>query len=107
MIAQVSFVQVVLATRPLGRIVHLSKILRLLTTRKGSTSAQVVSNLVVLVTFGTLSKRDSLALAQAKLAVKKLPPQVQQLIVNKTQGHPLYIEEMIRSMVEEELVSVV
>ena len=58
------------------------------------------------VTLNELNKKESIALACAKLGVRALPAAVQKIITTKTQGHPLYIEELVRSMLEEELIEI-
>lgn len=53
-----------------------------------------------------LGEKETLQLACAKLGVRRVPMVVQNIIRQKTQGHPLYIEELVRSLLEEKLVTV-
>lgn len=51
-----------------------------------------------------LSADDSKLMVQSLLDVKKIPPDLENLITNKTQGNPFYLEEIINSLIEAELL---
>ena len=48
----------------------------------------------------TLSDPDTLRLAQGLLASDDLPPALQALIVEKAEGNPFFVEELMRSLLE-------
>lgn len=52
------------------------------------------------MTLPTLSTGDTVALAQAMLATVDLPEALQRLIVQKAEGNPFFVEELIRSLQE-------
>ena len=54
-----------------------------------------------------LSGDDAVLLAQHLLEVTELPPQVEQLIRERTQGHPLFVEELAYALKESGTVQVV
>jgi len=49
---------------------------------------------------GTLSTADSLGLAAALLGAGALPPALQALIVDKAEGNPFFVEEVVRALLE-------
>lgn len=53
---------------------------------------------------GALEKQESLNLACQQLGVNKLPPMVEELIIEKSQGNPFFIEELAKRLLETEVV---
>ncbi len=53
-----------------------------------------------------LSQQATRQMVQAVLEAEELPTGLQQLIADKAEGNPLFIEEVIRSLLEEEIVGV-
>jgi hypothetical protein len=51
-----------------------------------------------------LSPSAVVALACRRLGVRTLPLELQSLLLEKSQGHPVYIEEVVRSMVEANII---
>jgi hypothetical protein len=116
-VCKVQSLLVILTTRPLGKIVHLSKILRYQYTHKSialtshhiihkSLDTFLIMMLILIVPLNELGEKETLQLACSKLGVRRVPMVVQNIIRNKTQGHPLYIEELVRSLIEEKLVTI-
>ena len=52
-----------------------------------------------------LSSAQSTAMAHSILGVEALPAEVEQLIVHKTDGNPLFIEELIQSLLESSVLA--
>ncbi len=48
-----------------------------------------------------LSPDNSLELIRNLLSIKDVPPDLRDLIVNKSQGNPFYIEELVKSLIEQ------
>ncbi len=54
-----------------------------------------------IITLKELSKEASLELVSSLLNIKEIPEELKKIIVNKSQGNPFYIEELIKSLVEQ------
>jgi class 3 adenylate cyclase/tetratricopeptide (TPR) repeat protein len=52
------------------------------------------------VSLEPLSPEQSTALAQALLGTATIPPELEHLIITKTEGNPLFVEELTRSLLE-------
>lgn len=52
------------------------------------------------ITLGTLSSENTLQMAKAMLAAKDLPGKLGALIVQKAEGNPFFVEEVVRSLRE-------
>ncbi len=58
----------------------------------------------VLIHLKELSKEDTIELVYNLLSVKKMSDEIKNLIVTKSQGNPFYVEEIIKSMVEQKII---
>jgi class 3 adenylate cyclase len=83
---------IILTTRPLNKIVHLAKLLRL--------------NNVKSLPLAELNKAQTTKLVCQKLNAQSIPAQLQQEIFAQTNGMPLFVEELVKSMVEQRLISI-
>ncbi len=54
-----------------------------------------------IITLKELSKEASLELVSNLLNLKEIPEDLKNIIVNKSQGNPFYIEELIKSLIEQ------
>ncbi len=52
------------------------------------------------MTLDTLSSEDTLQMAEAMMAAKDLPGELGALIVQKAEGNPFFVEEVVRSLRE-------
>ncbi|MCK4233972.1 AAA family ATPase [candidate division WOR-3 bacterium] len=53
------------------------------------------------ITVKELTKDDSLNLVKNLLAIKDIPQDFRKLIIEKSQGNPFYIEELVKSLIEQ------
>ena len=51
-----------------------------------------------------LTPQQSARLVESLLRIENLPPSMKELILNKSQGNPFFVEEVIRSLIDRELV---
>jgi len=75
-------------------------IVMVLTSRPGYTPALADRPFHTRLALGTLSSADSLGLAAGLLGAGALPGPVQTLILDKAEGNPFFLEELVRSLVE-------
>jgi tetratricopeptide (TPR) repeat protein len=75
-------------------------VLLVLTYRPGYTPALGERTYYNRLALGHLPSRESVALAEAMLEVTALPPSVQRLVAEQAEGNPLYIEEVLKALVE-------
>jgi class 3 adenylate cyclase/predicted ATPase len=57
------------------------------------------------IVLGNLSGRESRRLVEELLRIEALPESVKELILRKSEGNPFFIEEVLRSLIDRELVS--
>lgn len=57
------------------------------------------------INLSRLSNRESLTLVRHLLAADRIAPRLEELILEKTEGIPLFIEELARSLIDLELVT--
>ena len=77
------------------------RILLLLTHRPDWEPPLGVSANFTHIDLGSLSERDSAAIAEGVLGVQSIPDELEQLVFGKAEGNPFFVEELIRSLVEE------
>jgi transcriptional regulator with AAA-type ATPase domain/tetratricopeptide (TPR) repeat protein len=75
-------------------------IVLVLTSRPGYTPAFADRPFHTRLALGTLSSADSLGLAAGLLGADALPRAVQTLILDKAEGNPFFLEELVRALVE-------
>jgi class 3 adenylate cyclase len=56
------------------------------------------------ITLNPLSSRESRQLVETLLTIEYLPESVKEMILQKSEGNPFFIEEVIRSLIEQDLV---
>jgi len=56
------------------------------------------------ITLNPLSRRESRQLVENLLAIDNLPESVKEMILRKSEGNPFFIEEVIRSLIDRDLV---
>jgi class 3 adenylate cyclase/tetratricopeptide (TPR) repeat protein len=56
------------------------------------------------ITLNALSSRESRQLVETLLTIENLPESVKEMILQKSEGNPFFIEEVIRSLIERDLV---
>jgi class 3 adenylate cyclase/tetratricopeptide (TPR) repeat protein len=56
------------------------------------------------IALNALSSRESRQLVETLLAIENLPGSVKEMILQKSEGNPFFIEEVIRSLIEQDLV---
>ena len=56
------------------------------------------------ITLRQLSSRESRQLVEELLAIENLPESIKEMILQKSEGNPFFIEEVIRSLIEQDLV---
>ncbi|MEO0185063.1 MAG: AAA family ATPase [candidate division WOR-3 bacterium] len=54
-----------------------------------------------IITLKELSKEASLELVGNLLSIKEIPDDLKKIIINKSQGNPFYIEELVKSLIEQ------
>lgn len=93
-----------LITRVIGRIRNM-RILLLITFRPEFKPNWHEHGHVTTLTLNRLVRKHSAELVTAITGGKSLPPEVQQIILSKTDGVPLYIEELTRNVLESGLLT--
>ncbi|MBX3321164.1 MAG: AAA family ATPase [Nitrospira sp.] len=93
-----------LLTRIIDRI-HSIRVLLAITFRPDFKPVWADSGHVTLLTLSRLPRRHSVELLTWMTGGKALPPEVQQTILAKTDGVPLYLEELTRSLLESGLLA--
>ena len=86
-------------TRLVDRIAD-QRVLVLLTYRPGYRPAFASGGGHTALALSTLSGEESLRVARSLLDTEDLPPALGELVVNKAEGNPFFIEELVRSLVE-------
>jgi class 3 adenylate cyclase/tetratricopeptide (TPR) repeat protein len=77
-----------------------SRILQILTYRPGYNHPFGERTYHTRIALDTLSTKDSVQMAQAMLATEHLPAELQALIVQKAEGNPFYVEEVVKALRE-------
>jgi tetratricopeptide (TPR) repeat protein len=77
-----------------------SRVLCLFTYRPGYTHPFGECTYHTRLVLPTLSKADSIQMAQEMLATQSLPRELEALIVHKAEGNPFFVEEVIKSLQE-------
>jgi len=93
-----------LMTRIIDRIRQM-RVLLLITFRPDFKPVWADYSHVTLLTLSRLPRRQSAELVRAMTGGKALPPEVQQAILAKTDGVPLYIEALMENVVESGLLT--
>lgn len=52
-----------------------------------------------------LSREESLELVKTLLDIQGMPPELEQLILKKSQGNPFFVEEVVKSLIEQKVVA--
>jgi len=52
-----------------------------------------------------LSREESLELVKTMLDIEGMPPELEQLILKKSQGNPFFVEEVVKSLIEQKAVA--
>ena len=81
-----------------------SRMLLCVTHRTGYTLPFPSSTFNTQLTLASVSRSDSVALACAVLGVPALAPELRQLVDERTDGNPFFVEEMLRSLDEQGLL---
>ena len=68
-------------------------------------AAQEYADYYTAIRLAPLSESDSTQLVHNLLAIKNLPPQVQRLILSKSEGNPFFVEEVIRTLIDMQALS--
>jgi class 3 adenylate cyclase/predicted ATPase len=76
------------------------RLLVLLTSRPGFTPPWLSSGSLTMLHVNQLSPEDTATMIRRVVGDKPLPPQVLSLLVAKTDGNPLYVEEMTRMFLD-------
>ncbi len=77
-----------------------SQILQILTYRPGYVHPFGERTYHTRIALDTLSTKDSVQMAHAMLATEHLPAKLQALIVQKAEGNPFYVEEVVKALRE-------
>jgi predicted ATPase/class 3 adenylate cyclase len=77
-----------------------ARILLCLTTRPGEQIPTEARTAVTQIAMNPLSDEDAVAVAGRLIGSGELPPAVRELVVKKTGGYPLYVEELLRSLLD-------
>ncbi len=93
-----------LLTRAIDRIQQM-RVLLLITFRPDFKPAWAEYSHVTFLTLSRLPRRYSIKLLASMTGGKALPPEVEQVILAKTDGVPLYIEELTENMLESGLLA--
>ncbi len=93
-----------LLTRTIDRIQQM-RVLLLITFRPNFKPAWTEYGHVTFLTLSRLPRRHSIKLLASMTGGKALPPEVEQVILSKTDGVPLYIEELTENMLESGLLT--
>jgi len=73
-------------------------------TRVPEVAARDFPAVHVPVTLQALSEADATTLVEALLVIADLPMRVEALIVNRAEGNPFYLEEVIRALIDRQLI---
>lgn len=92
-----------LLTRAIGAIQRMPALL-VITARPDFNSTWSESNQVMVLTLSRLSRRQSVELLVSTAGGKALPLEVEQMILAKTEGVPLYVEELTDSVIKSRLL---
>jgi class 3 adenylate cyclase len=57
------------------------------------------------LTLKELSQEESLELVKTLLDIEGMPPELEQLILKKSQGNPFFVEEVVKSLIEQKVVT--
>ncbi|MBU1576466.1 MAG: AAA family ATPase [Candidatus Edwardsbacteria bacterium] len=57
------------------------------------------------MTLKELSQEESLELVKTMLNIEGMPPELEQLILKKSQGNPFFVEEVVKSLIEQKVVA--
>lgn len=93
-----------LVTRTIDRIQQM-RVLLLITFRPNFKPVWAEYGHVTFLTLSRLPRRHSIKLLESMTGGKALPPEVEQVILAKTDGVPLYIEELTENMLESGLLT--
>lgn len=93
-----------LLTRTIDRIQQM-RVLLLITFRPNFKPIWTEYGHVTFLTLSRLPRRHSIKLLASMTGGKALPPEVEQVILSKTDGVPLYIEELMKNMLESGLLT--
>jgi tetratricopeptide (TPR) repeat protein len=77
-----------------------SRVLRILTYRTGYSHPFGERTYHTWIALNTLSSEQSVAMAQAILATKRLPEALKALVARKAEGNPFFVEEVVKSLLE-------
>ena len=77
-----------------------SRVLCLLTYRPGYTPPFGERTYHTRLALSALSQADSLQMAQSVLAIDGLPPEMEMLLLQKAEGNPFFVEEVVKSLQE-------
>ncbi|MGY0197173.1 AAA family ATPase [Leptothrix sp. BB-4] len=77
-----------------------SRVLLLMTSRPGFSPPWLYGEHLTLIPVNVLSASDTETLIHRVVGNKRLPPKVLSLLVDKTDGNPLYVEEMTRMFLD-------
>lgn len=83
---------VIFTHRPLGRILNYTKLERLERTRK--------------LTLEVLSTEECIKLAKQIIGVEEVPHSFVKIIQERAMGHPMYIEELSRAMIDNQIIEI-
>lgn len=78
----------------------MAPILMLLTYRPGYQSPFPERSFITRLTLQQLSQKETLEMASRVLTVGQVPEQLSQLVLEKAEGNPFFVEEMIKSLME-------
>ena len=78
----------------------MSPVLMLLTYRPGYQNPFPERSFITRVTLQQLSQEETVEMASQVLTVRRVPEQLSQLVVEKAEGNPFFIEEMLKSLLE-------
>jgi transcriptional regulator with AAA-type ATPase domain/predicted ATPase len=76
------------------------RVLVLVTCRPGTRSAFAGWSHHTVLALASLSKEDSLRIAGSLLGAEEVPPPLGRLVLDKAEGNPFFIEELVRSLQE-------
>ncbi|MGH7403326.1 MAG: ATP-binding protein, partial [Candidatus Rokuibacteriota bacterium] len=84
----------------LGEGIAGRRVLIVVTCRPGSRPMFPGGSYHTALAMSSLSSEDSLQVARGLLGADELPPTVQRLVLDKAEGNPFFIEELVRSLLE-------
>src|SRR5688500_2694620 len=77
-----------------------NRLLVVLTYRPGCAQPWADRSYHTRISLTALTQQDSAQMAQAMLGTESLPPELQRLIVQKAEGNPFFVEEVVKSLQE-------